>query len=487
MVAYHSPPLRTDINLTLATEAMLEALSHSYVTGWDGIPSPLPGVPTGFDKLTGKPYSSVIELGFVGPQLRIALGLLWSGLNSSSNYTHLNQAVDMLNAWSSIPGGEGLGHAVWDWRKAGDEAKGGGWIDDDPLGNGTQVYLRRAVVGKLHALEAAALAVRACSDNSSSSSTTTNPWCASGQALRDAQAWQKWGMSLAEILLELQNPDGSFYRQYSVAPPHTCTQCSTTSSPLPIRYLVTAAASAIKKKTTLATTGDPSPYLVSALRAGEYSWSAFHSRDLYVGAAIDNPDVIDKESALFAMDGYLALFEATGNATWLNRSTAAALIASTWTRITNVPTPLDRKGGMDWAEGDSSVGLGLIAVGHSGSDTFDSMFIWPRLALCAATGGDSFHALFGALALANTKQPLDLSGVKGYAQRGFQSELFAFSVGWDIFSGHNDGRGVGDYHFVPWTAANGVYGAARLCMEDLGGLPAACIPEGLVLPRCIKK
>ncbi len=68
----------------------------------------------------------------------------------------------------------------------------------------------------------------------------------------------------------------------------------------------------------------------------------------------------------------------------------------------------------------------------------------------------------------------------------FQSELFAFSVGWDIFSGHNDGRGVGDPHFVPWTSANGAYGVAQLCLvtpEAVASLPPACA-LGVPLPPC---
>ncbi len=117
--------------------------------------------------------------------------------------------------------------------------------------------------------------------------------------------------------------------------------------------------------------------------------------------------------------------------------------------------------------------------------SFDSMFIWPRLALCAATG-DTLHAVAARLALANSKQPLDLAGRKGYAHPGFQSELFSFSVGWDIFSGHNDGRGVGDPHFVPWTAANGAYGLSQLCLVGPGAvaaLPPQCA-VGLPLPAC---
>ena len=81
---------------------------------------------------------------------------------------------------------------------------------------------------------------------------------------------------------------------------------------------------------------------------------------------------------------------------------------------------------MDWYFNDTSAGLALIALGHSGSDTFDSMMVWPRLALCTATG-DTLHADAAALALLNSKQPLDLSGTKGYAHPGCERATRAFN------------------------------------------------------------
>ena len=280
----------------------------------------------------------------------------------------------------------------------------------------------------------------------------------------------------------MQAPNGSWARQYYVATTPgglpTPSELSTTATALPLRFLAAAAAAP----------GGSAAYLDAAIAAGEYAWATFGSRSLYVGAAIDNPDVVDKESALFAMDGYLALAEAaaaassTGRAManasdWLARASAAAVTAASWVQLTKIPNPVDATM-QDFLPGDTSAGFGLIAVGHSGSDSFASMFAWPLFQLCALRGGDALHARFGRLALANTKQGLDLSGSRGFAQRGFSSELWSFSVGWDVFSGHNDGRGVGDAHFVPWSAANGAYGVAQMCMNNATrGLPAACAAE----------
>lgn len=477
---YYSPQLRTDIDLVAAQEAVVDSLAVTYLPA-----SPIPGVPTGFNKMTGVAYSSIIELGFVGPQLRMAVSLLQAGLAQGSrvqgNASLVAQAVAMLDAWVNATG-PGFGHAVWDMQETASNAVPrsgaalGHWVDDGtaPDGEGV-VYLRRVVESHRHALEAAALATEYCAGAPiPASDPITHALCDRDRA----SAWLEWGVSLAHALASLQASNGSFARQYALsstpggAP--VPSQPSTTATALPLRLLVAAANA----------TGNSS-LLGAAVAAGEYAWTQFGSLDLYVGAAIDNPDVIDKESSLFAMDGYLALYEATGDPVWLTRAARASVVASSWVRVTDLPNPVDAVHSMDWFANDTSAGLALIALGHSGSDTFDSMFVWPRLALCAATG-DPLHAAAARMALLNSKQPLDLSGAKGYAHPGFQSELFAFSVGWDIFSGHNDGRGVGDPHFVPWTSANAAYGVAQLCMQDPGALarlPPPCIP-GVPLPPC---
>lgn len=475
--AYYSPgvppSLRVDLNLTDAWHAVLDALADCYVPA-----TPLPGVPTGYDKMSGVAYSPVLELGFVGPQLRMAVSLLYAGL-STANDTKVGIAAAMLDAWASITG-PGYGHAVWNMQT-------NSWIDDPASAAATgaagaagvsTVYLRRQVVAHHHALEAAELVL---------SSSSTNATLRARAAV-----WQAWGLSLAPQLLALQYADGSWARQYALPADNssealpTPSQPSKTATALPVRYLVSC----------YNATGNAS-YLAAAVAAGQFAWDTFGSRDLYVGAAIDNPDVMDKESALFATDSFLALYDgmllatargvSTGAAApagaWLQRAADAALVASTWVQITHIPNPVDSPA-MDFSPTDTSVGFGLIAVGHSGSDSFASLQIAPLLRLCALTG-DTLYARFAALAAANTQQPLDLSGAKGYAHRGFASELFAFSVGWDVFSGHNDGRGIGDPHFVPWTAANAAYGMAQLCW--LGGtrnLPQGCNLDQLLAVPC---
>ena len=71
--------------------------------------------------------------------------------------------------------------------------------------------------------------------------------------------------------------------------------------------------------------------------------------------------------------------------------------------------------------------------------------------------------------LHNTKQMLDVSGSKGYAERGFMPELVIMAVqayndpgGSGVTKNYN--RGVGHHLWVPWPSACGQLGIARSCV-----------------------
>ena len=93
-----------------AHAALVDSLGSTFLPA-----SPIPGVPTGFDKMTGVAYSSIIELGFVGPQLRMAVCLLQAGLAPGGNATYVHMAGAMLDAWVQATG-PGFTHAVWDMQ-----------------------------------------------------------------------------------------------------------------------------------------------------------------------------------------------------------------------------------------------------------------------------------------------------------------------------------------------------------------------------------
>jgi uncharacterized protein YyaL (SSP411 family) len=121
-------------------------------------------------------------------------------------------------------------------------------------------------------------------------------------------------------------------------------------------------------------TGD-SRYLDSAIRAGEFCWRSGHADFVFIGGTIDNPNIIDKEAGTLSLEAYLALYDATRDNKWIERAAMAARFAETWIYIWNVPVCDDEDDAVvHWKKGLPTIGLQLIASGHSLVDmymTFD--------------------------------------------------------------------------------------------------------------------
>jgi hypothetical protein len=224
-------------------------------------------------------------------------------------------------------------------------------------------------------------------------------------------------------------------------------------------------------------------YLRAAVRGGECAWELYGRPALFVAG--DYVPSVDKEAALFALRAFVALAEADDpaqQAKWLRRASDTALWVDSLHYQVDIPLAVDRPRtapysryndwSRDWYEGQSTVGLGFIELGHSGVDTTGSEFVPELLQLYERTHDE--HVLNMALIqLHNTKQPLDVQGRKGYFERGFMPELWIFSVqayndpgGDGVAQDYN--RGIGHHLNVPWPTACGALGIARACIQ-LGG------------------
>ena len=252
----------------------------------------------------------------------------------------------------------------------------------------------------------------------------------------------------------MQNQDGSFFRAYGHE--GAVVDSSKDTSVQPIRFLVDI------HKLTGATT-----YRTAALRAGEFCLRTIHDTYAYVGGTPDNPNVLDKEAGLMALESFLALHDLTGERRWLSAAVQAADFSETWTYCWNVPMPPGAKD-IVFPRHRTTHGLSLIATGHSGADSFMAAgpFLYYRLSLLT---GDTHYRDLARMLLFNTKQLLDWDGSIGYRLPGLQSEAMGLSPV----------RGAGVGLWLPWLTTTSIEPMMRL--HDVFG--AFDIKEIEKLPR----
>src|SRR5262249_41617024 len=147
----------------------------------------------------------------------------------------------------------------------------------------------------------------------------------------------------------------------------------------PIRYLV-----------DLSKLTNDRRYLASAVHAGDWCWTNTHRAFSYVGGTVDNPNVIDKEAGFLALEAFIALHDATGEARWLEAAKQAADFTETWAYCWNVPIPAEDSRAT-YPRGAATTGFSLIACGHSGADLFlaGAPFLFYRLYIQT---GDAHYA-----------------------------------------------------------------------------------------------
>jgi hypothetical protein len=277
---------------------------------------------------------------------------------------------------------------------------------------------------------------------------TLRAWRRESTLGRDQPAWLAWALTFARWLTGRQAEDGSFPRAW-VAGTNRAGEESPHSTHCAIPFLVEAA-----------TCSGDGAYLRAAERAGDFSWHAGHARAEFVGGTLDNANVVDKEAAGIALAAYLALYEATQEPEWLERARAAADVAETWIYLWNVPMPVDaRPEQLHWHPGATTVGLQLIATGHSWVDHFMA-FDAPSFARLARHTGDQHYRDVARLILHNTKSMLALPGrTFDLAGPGWEQEH------WSLVTR----RGCGEHRlWLTWLACahlESIYGMASAGAE----------------------
>jgi hypothetical protein len=263
---------------------------------------------------------------------------------------------------------------------------------------------------------------------------------------RQHPEWFNWVKQYADWLIQQQRPDGSFPRCWKPGSSEVQEASGTTSyNPVPLLVLLSEETRDLK-------------YKESAIRAAEYVWANWGTRGVFIGGAIDNPNITDKEAGMLSMEAYLSLYDSTREAKWLERAKAAADFTESWIWIWNVPMPVDANDSqLHWKKGVPALGFQSITAAVTGS--VDEYLDWavPSYAKLYNLTKDPHYLDVARILLHDTKQMVALPGRRyDYKGIGWQQE------GWRMGPGGN-GRGVGGHRFwLPWVSANHLYGITGL-------------------------
>ncbi|MBO0937043.1 hypothetical protein J2I47_10850 [Fibrella sp. HMF5335] len=263
------------------------------------------------------------------------------------------------------------------------------------------------------------------------------------KAGRQHPDWLAWVRSFGDWLLTQQRPDGGIPRSWKTGS-GVVQDTSTTSGYNAIPMLVLLSQQ----------TGNDS-YRKAAIRAGEFAWQRSGQRfGRFTGGTIDNPNVVDKEAGTLSLEAYLALYEATKEAKWLDRAKAAADFAATWIYGWNVPMPVDAPdSSLAWKRGVSTVGVQLIATGHSLVDHYMA-FDADEYARLYRYTNDPFYRDIARLMLHNSLNMTALPGsVYDLRGPGWQQEHWSLAP----WRGHGFHRG-----WLPWVSCSHLNGLIGL-------------------------
>lgn len=263
---------------------------------------------------------------------------------------------------------------------------------------------------------------------------------------RQHPEWLSWVKQYGDWLIQQQRADGSFPRRWKPSSNEPAEPSGTASyNPVPMLVLLSEE------------TDDPK-YQQSAIKAADYVWTNFGSRGLFIGGAIDNPNITDKEAGMLSMEAFLSLYESTKEQKWLDRAKAAGDFAESWIWIWNLPMPVDAKNAdLHYKQGVPTVGVQGITAANTGST--DEYLDWAvaSYAKLYRYSKDPHYLEVAKVLLHDTKAMVAMPGrqydVKGI---GWQQEHWRMGPG-------PAGRGRGSHRFwLPWVTANHLNGINSL-------------------------
>lgn len=239
-------------------------------------------------------------------------------------------------------------------------------------------------------------------------------------------AWLEFCGKSADWLVRIQNEDGSWYRAYNTND-GSMRMDSKANTISVVRFLIQY----------YLVTGDER-CKQAALKAGEWSYNNIYKNMEYRGSTCDNTDVLDNESGIYAIFGFLALYDLTGEKKWLEALIGAADFTETWTYTWSFPVrclwpnhPFTK---------NSFSGQSPVTVGGGGGDMYMAACSYVYYRLYVITG-DEHYRDFAEFIHNNTRQANDVDGSFGYAFPGLSNEGGSFS----------QQTYTGNFHWLPWV------------------------------------
>jgi hypothetical protein len=268
--------------------------------------------------------------------------------------------------------------------------------------------------------------------------------------------WFRWCTAFGEWLLKHGYGDGAFPRSWYPGTGEIYDESDANSYNV-MAFLVKLGE--VTGREVFWTAEGVDPFVSAAIKAGEFSWKNYHSKELYIGGTLDNNNILDKEAGTLSLEGYLALYEVTGDVKWLNHARTSADYAETWIYAWDVPMPVDETDEqLQWERGVSTIGVNKINSHSGGVDQWMAGDVDEYARLYAYTK-DEHYLDIARIQLHNSKNMLALPGrLYDYYEPGAQQEHWGIS----IFRGHARHRGA-----LPWVTVNHLTGIMALKEFDM--------------------
>lgn len=397
-------PEELDVDSKDVLEASIETLDHYWLKSENA-----PGFPFSVFVDNGEVHETSFDMGFVGMQASCGYYLYRYGLDNN-NATYRKKGEQILDFWANNSANEVGMPRIWY-----DIAPWNSWRNSNDLRN---------MQGGMEAMILA--------------------WsCAEAHHPGSHANWLRYCKNAADWMVKQQQSDGSFPKSY-YNDGNVADAGSYLTSNI-IRFLSNMYGAT--RKTT---------YYDAIVKAADWCLQHIHNNYKYIGSVIDNPYIKDRESGQKMIEAMLAAYDLTGNDKYLEAAKQAAYYTVSYMYAWNIPWETGTTLNMPWPLKKSTVGITIIATGHSGADCGFSYNSFEYLRLYNLTG-DEYFLRIAKLLEKNTKQTMNYDGSLGYPLRGLQREAIRLVT-------H---RGDGVNLWLPWCTASALDPLFR--MEDAYG------------------